>query len=116
MHKLIIKRRSIEGEEYEKWNVRCLSKNIVLPTISSWRLPFSMIINASPEDVISKDLNVETFEKYLPFIQIHLSLGNQKSDVNERIEKCALLAAKSSVQDMRNQIEATIGAQWNLKP
>lgn len=115
-HQLTMKRRTIEAEEYENWNSKYAGENVILPTMSSWRLPFSMLKDSNPEDVISKDLNVETFEKYLPLIQIHSALYSGKFDVNERIEKCALSAAKNSVQDMRNQSEATVGAQWNLKP
>ncbi|XP_070501724.1 kinetochore-associated protein 1 [Chironomus tepperi] len=117
-HKLTFKRRSIDGEEHEYWIKNYALESSVLPAISSWRLPFKMIIEGIPENIISKDLNVENFEIYFPLIQLHTALfkADDKIDPNDRIEKCALSAAKNSVQDMRNQAEATVGAQWNLKP
>lgn len=118
-HKLTFKRRSINGEEYEYWQkTNHSSEGTVLPAISSWRLPFKMIVEGLPENVIGKDLNVDTFEIYHPLIQLHTALlkGGEGFDPNDRIEKCALSAAKNSVQDMRNQAEATVGAQWNLIP
>ena len=116
-HKLTFKRRSIDGEEYEYWIKNYASESSILPAISSWRLPFKMVIEKNPENVISKDLNVENFEVYFPLIQLHTALFKTNNvDPNERIEKCALSAARNSVQDMRNLAETTIGAQWNLKP
>lgn len=115
--KITFKRRSISGEEHEYWIKNYPSESSILPAISSWRLPFKMIIEGLPENVISKDLHVETFEIYFPLIQLHSALiKSAECDPNDRIEKCALSAAKNSVQDMRNQAEVTVGAQWNLKP
>ncbi|CAG9801568.1 unnamed protein product [Chironomus riparius] len=117
-HKLTFKRRSIDGDEHEYWMNTYATESSVLPAISSWRLPFKMILEGIPEDIISKDLNVENFEIYFPLIQLHTALfkADDNIDPNDRIEKCALSAAKNSVQDMRNQSEVTVGAQWNLKP
>lgn len=117
-HKLTFKRRSIDGDEHEYWMKNYGLESSVLPAISSWRLPFKMIIQELPENVIAKDLNVENFEVYFPLIQLHTALFKPEDNIdpNDRIEKCALSAAKNSVQDMRNQSEVTIGAQWNLKP
>jgi kinetochore-associated protein 1 len=114
-HKLTLKRRSIDSDEHEHWMKRHSADNTILPTISTWRLPFNMMIERDPETAISKDLVVETFETYYPLIQLHAAL-KQDSDINERTQICALAAAKNSVQDMRTQAEATVGAQWNLKP
>ncbi|KAG5678537.1 hypothetical protein PVAND_008204 [Polypedilum vanderplanki] len=114
-HKLTMKRRSIGAEEHENWMTRHSVDNTILPAISTWRLPFSMIINMDPEISISKDLIVETFETYYPLMQLHSAL-KPTTKINERIEICALAAATNSVQDMRTQAEATVGAQWNLKP
>ena len=112
------KRRSIDAEEHEYWMKNYVSESSILPAISTWRLPFKMLIEGIPENIISKDLNVENFEIYFPLIQLHTAQfkADDNIDANERIEKCALSAAKNSVQDIRNQAEATVGAQWNLKP
>jgi kinetochore-associated protein 1 len=113
-HKLTLKRRSIDGEEHEHWNKR-QTFCCILPTISTWRLPFNMLLEKDPEIAISKDLVVETFETYYPLIQLYSAL-KPTHDINDRIQICALAASRNSVQDMRTQTEATVGAQWSLKP
>lgn len=113
-HNLTFKRRSLSPEEYEDWTVHHagLSEASVLPVIANYRLPFKLIIQSKPENIIGKDLNVETFELYYPLIKIHADPTN----INERIEICSLYAAKNSVQDLQVQAEASAGSTWNLKP
>lgn len=114
--KLTFKRRSISPEEHEHWAKNAVAESGVLPVISNYRLPFTLLIRIGPENIIGKDLNVESFETYYPLISMHAELGaNSPEDISNRIEACSASAAKNSILDLQSQAEATPN-NWNLKP
>jgi kinetochore-associated protein 1 len=113
---LTFKRRSVEQEEHDHWTKYFASENGVLPVISNYRLPFTLLIKSGPENIIGKDLNVESFEIYYPLVKMHAELSaKESSHINIRVEACTLFAAKNSVQDLQSQAEATSN-NYNLKP
>lgn len=115
---LTFKRRPVENpsEEYEYWTKNFAKESGVMPVISNYRLPFTLIIKNGPELVINKDLTVESFETYYPLIKIHAELtAHGPEGIYDRVEVCSIHAAKNSVQELQLQAEAAAN-NYNLKP
>lgn len=115
---LTFKRRSVEAssDEHEYWTKNFATESGVMPLISNYRLPFILIIKTGPENVIGKDLTVESFETYYPLIKIHAELTADTAEgIFDRVEVCSIHAVKNSVMELQSQTEATAN-NYNLKP
>lgn len=112
-HEMTSKRRRIESVEIDEWHSH-QRENAVLPGIAKYRLPFITMIASNLLTYVGEDLNVDTFEKFIPLLTIHATL--KKETVEDRIEAFGFLAIKHSVMDLKAKMESQNGSKWNLKP
>lgn len=113
-HNLTGKRCRAEQAEVEAWQ-KLQHENTMMPAISKYRLPFKPLMEGELESFLNSDLNVDTFEKFMPLISLHASHAELNAD--DCLEKCGMFAVKNSVLEQnRSNTEAKAGAEWNLKP